>query len=74
MITGATKNWTAPDVFSYDFFKRLYSKDSPALYGSGEKCQFFPYKTNFYSLHDVFQMSDDRAQLKDGTEPWYIGW
>ena len=53
----------------------IYPEDSPVLRSSVEhNCQFFPYKTDFHSLQEVFNMSDDRAQLKDGAEPWYIGW
>ena len=74
MITNATQNWTATDVFSFDFFKNLYPEDSPVLHVSEAKCQFFPYQTDFNSPYEVFHMSEDRAQLKDGSEPWYIGW
>lgn len=74
VITDGTKNWTASNVFSYDFFKSLYSKGSPALQNIEENCQFFPYKTNFSSLEEVFEMDDDRALMKDGSDPWYIGW
>jgi histone arginine demethylase JMJD6 len=36
-----------------------------------DSCQFFPYKTKFKSLRDVFEMevNDERW-----TKPWYIGW
>ena len=74
VITDGTSNWTASKVFSYDFFKSLYSKGSPALQHVEENCQFFPYKTNFTSLEDVFDMDEDRALMKDGSAPWYIGW
>jgi hypothetical protein len=74
VITDGTTNWTASKVFSYQFFKSLYSKGSPALQNVEENCQFFPYKTNFSSLEEVFEMDDDRALMKDGSDPWYIGW
>ena len=74
VVTDGTKNWTAPEVFSFKFFKGIYKNNSPALDNYDDKCQFFPYRTNFNSLRDVFNMSDERAQLKDGTKPWYIGW
>jgi hypothetical protein len=25
-------------------------------------------------LREVFNMSEDRAHMRDGTRPWYIGW
>lgn len=74
VITDGTQNWTASKVFSYEFFKSLYSKGSPALQNIEENCQFFPYKTNFSSLEEVFEMDDDRALMKHGSDPWYIGW
>jgi histone arginine demethylase JMJD6 len=60
-------NWTAPKVFSFSFFKTLYD-------GEQANCQFFPYKTEFRNLQDVFHMSADRAMMEKGTTPWYVGW
>lgn len=60
-------NWTATTVFSFTFFKSLYD-------GEDANCQFFPYKTEFKSLQDVFDMSASRSLLEKGTKPWYVGW
>lgn len=67
VITDAMTNWTAPKVFSFSFFKTLYR-------GQDANCQFFPYKTEFQSLQDVFDMSASRATMEKGTKPWYVGW
>ncbi|XP_046620673.1 uncharacterized protein LOC124305371 [Neodiprion virginianus] len=67
VVTDATTNWTAPKVFSFAFFKSLYE-------GQEADCQFFPYKTEFKSLREVFNMSTSRALQLAGTKPWYIGW
>ncbi|XP_024889016.1 uncharacterized protein LOC112465619 [Temnothorax curvispinosus] len=67
VISDAMANWTAPKVFSFSFFKTLYD-------GAEASCQFFPYKTEFRSLQDVFDMSADRAMMEKGTTPWYVGW
>ncbi|KAG5321192.1 JMJD4 protein, partial [Acromyrmex heyeri] len=67
VISDAMANWTAPTVFSFSFFKTLY-------HGEEANCQFFPYKTEFRSLQDVFDMSADRAMMEKGTTPWYVGW
>ncbi|KYM77411.1 JmjC domain-containing protein 4 [Atta colombica] len=67
VISDAMTNWTAPTVFSFSFFKTLY-------HGEEANCQFFPYKTEFQSLQDVFDMSADRAMMEKGTTPWYVGW
>ncbi|XP_076243155.1 uncharacterized protein LOC143184654 [Calliopsis andreniformis] len=67
VVTDAMSNWTAPEVFSFLFFKSLYD-------GEDANCQFFPYKTGFQSLQDVFDMSTSRSLLEEGTEPWYVGW
>ena len=74
VITDGAKNWTATETFSFEFFKSIYGKDSPVLTHSESSCQFFPYKTNFGSIAEVFNMSQDRAQFKEGTQPWYVGW
>jgi histone arginine demethylase JMJD6 len=67
-------NWTAVKTFSFEFFRSIYAADSPVFQARDQQCQFFPYRTNFHNLSEVFQMSEDRAHMKSGSEPWYIGW
>ena len=74
IVKDGARNWTAVEHFNFNFFKSIYAADSPVLLQEQSHCQFFPYKSNFNSLAEVFDMSEDRASLKDGTEPWYIGW
>ncbi|KAL0268798.1 UNVERIFIED_CONTAM: hypothetical protein PYX00_010613 [Menopon gallinae] len=72
VITDGMVNWTAREVFSFDFFKGIYETrmEQWSTYG----CQFFPYNTEFNHLREVFNMSRERATMVDGTEPWYVGW
>lgn len=74
LIKDATTNWTAMTNFSFDFFKNLYTKTKGALSSIEEECQFFPYKTEFETLEEVFNMSAKRANFTSGEKPWYIGW
>ncbi|UYV72710.1 hypothetical protein LAZ67_10000383 [Cordylochernes scorpioides] len=67
VITDAMVNWTAPDVFSLDFFRSIYLGRS---HGDDDDCQFFPYTSGFHSLGDALAMSDLEAE----SRPWYIGW
>ena len=74
VVTDGMKDWSAPEHFSFQFFKKLYKKNSPnMIVDGGEECQFFPYRTEFESLGDVFSMP---ADMRDGVsgKPWYIGW
>ena len=75
VITDAMSNWTAVKFFSFEFFTSIYSKDSPVLTMSDAgNCQFFPYKTGFHNLSEVFSMDRERSAMMLGSEPWYIGW
>ncbi|XP_013387081.1 uncharacterized protein LOC106156398 [Lingula anatina] len=74
VVTDGTANWTAQTEFSFSFFKNVYAPGSPVLESATRDCQFFPYQTSFTNLGEVFEMEDQRAQLKDNAEPWYIGW
>ena len=74
IIGDGTKNWTAPQYFSFEFFKEIYYEGSPALDNQEKHCQFFPYQTSFESLADVMNMSVEQANMEDSSEPWYIGW
>jgi len=73
IVTDAMTNWSALQTFNFEFFHGIYSRDSPALI-SGEDCQFFPYESGFHNLSEVFHMTSERANLDNGSEPWYIGW
>lgn len=73
VITDGTKGWEAVDLFSFDFFKELYR--SVTRYDEDRpECQFFPYKTEFHSLTEAFNMSVERSRFEVGTDRWYIGW
>nr|KAG5708974.1 hypothetical protein BaRGS_004613 [Batillaria attramentaria] len=74
VVTDATRNWSALDTFSFEFFREIYSEDSAALKNAESKCQFFPYKTEFRRLGEVFQMDSTRARMAGEAKPWYIGW
>ncbi len=67
-----TKNWTAFNVFNFKYFKKLYGSYDDAYDIQEQSCQFFPYKTRFSTLEDVFLMSKKRSALKGRR--WYIGW
>ncbi|PVD20841.1 hypothetical protein C0Q70_19002 [Pomacea canaliculata] len=74
IVTDATRNWSALDAFSFEFFQQVYSQDSLELKNVENNCQFFPYKTTFRNLREVMQMEPRRARMEDSSEPWYIGW
>lgn len=74
LIKNATQSWTAMSNFSFHFFKDLYTNTKGALESVEDECQFFPYKTEFETLAEVFNISDARANFSEGEKPWYIGW
>lgn len=74
LIKDHTKNWTALNTFNFHFLKKLYTDTEGALDTVEEQCQFFPYGSDFGSLADVFNMSDERASFAEGEKNWYIGW
>lgn len=67
VIKNALTNWTALNVFSYEFFRDLYTKEASST--RSHRCQFFPYKTEFRSLNEALTMSEERFK-----QPWYFGW
>jgi hypothetical protein len=77
VVSGATVNWSAQQTFSFNYFRSLYSDDSPAMSSAddNDNCQYFAWgASEFNSLREVFQMDADRAAMKNGTKPWYFGW
>merc|ERR1719154_540899 len=70
LVLDGQRNWSTPETFTFEFFAGIYAPDSPVIMGQAKKdCQFFPYKTEFQGLGEVFGMSEERKQ-----QPWYIGW
>ena len=72
LVKGGASDWSALKIFSYDYFKLLYDKMEAYTENDDLGCQFFPYKTNFITLKQVFRMSKKRAALQ--KDQWYIGW
>ncbi|KFM65238.1 hypothetical protein X975_05541, partial [Stegodyphus mimosarum] len=67
--------WNALNVFNYNFFKELYNSTEGAYRSVEEECQFFPFRTKFLSLREVFNMPEERAYMTSSdAETWYIGW
>ncbi|KAL8585751.1 hypothetical protein ACOMHN_040533 [Nucella lapillus] len=74
VVEDGMKNWSALDTFSFEFFQGVYGEGSSALKNVHSRCQFFPYKTKFRGLGEVLAMPAERAHMKDGSKPWYVGW
>ena len=68
LMKGAAKDWPATRLFSYEYFRQLYSQNPQTVHHG----QFFAYSSNIESLDEFMSMSSDRASMK--TETWYIGW
>lgn len=66
IVTDATVNWTATEVFDFWYFKDVYAQSDEEQMN----CQFFPYKTEFHSLREALSIPADRVNYKPGTKPW----
>ena len=75
LVRGATDHWSAIETFNFNFFRKIYSETPNAYESVEEECQFFPFKTDFSRLSEVFEMPEERVGMS-GTDskPWYIGW
>lgn len=74
IVHNATASWAALHTFDFDFFKDVYSNTRGAHRAVEEECQFFPFRTGFASLRDVFNMPEERVRQLNGSRSWYIGW
>ena len=72
LIKEGASHWPALKTLSFRYFKKLYIRMKALKEFEEGRCQFFSYKTNLYTLRDVFRMSKKRAALK--KDQWYIGW
>lgn len=90
LIKEATRDWTALDTFSFQYFKKIYrdaderraeerkegnQQTADTEEGSADnECQFFGYKTEFTGLKEALNMAKERSEYLPGEEPWYFGW
>ena len=74
LLKGAARNWTALSIFSFSYLKDLYINTDGALDAIENDCQFFPYQTDFSTMGEVFNMTDERSRIDNGEQEWYVGW
>lgn len=72
VVLRAALNWSATSLFSYDYFRSLYTTFPGALDSDASNGQFFSYSSNIRDLKDLFELSYERATMH--SERWYIGW
>lgn len=73
IVKGGAGSWEATNLFTFNFLKEIY-ETTDMNDGKTRNCQFFPYKTEFLHLGEVFNMTKERAELLVGEKPWYVGW
>ena len=75
LVRGSTDHWSARNTFSFDFFRRIYTEIPDAYESVENECQFFPFKTEFSRLSEVFSMPEERVRMSGHNwKTWYIGW
>lgn len=74
LVKGGAKNWTALSTFNFEYLRDLYESTEGALESIDTDCQFFPYKSEFDSMAEVFEMSEEQSKFEKGQQEWYVGW
>ncbi|CAG5124798.1 unnamed protein product [Candidula unifasciata] len=72
IVSDGAANWSAVDVFSFEFFRDIYEPGSPVLESN---CQFFAYGfSHVRGVNDVFTFYESGQHFQNGSQPVYIGW
>ncbi|XP_035445172.2 uncharacterized protein LOC118272653 [Spodoptera frugiperda] len=74
IVKNAIRHWRATKEFSFNIFKRLYEETAGSYESLEEGCQFLNFKTDLFSLREVFSMPEARVRNEEGQKPWYVGW
>ncbi|XP_038223513.1 uncharacterized protein LOC119840825 isoform X2 [Zerene cesonia] len=70
IVKNAIGHWRAVKEFHYDMFKKLY-EDTVGSYESLEEgCQFLNFKSDLFTLREVFSMPRERVNNDPGQKPW----
>ena len=72
LMKGAASDWPAINLFSYDYFKKLYSEKPDSIENDVQEGQFFAYSSGIRSLNEFMLISSEVAALQ--KQKWYIGW
>ncbi|CAG4947016.1 unnamed protein product [Parnassius apollo] len=74
IVKNVISHWRATKEFSFYMFKRYYEQTIGSYESFDEGCQFLNFKSDLFSLKDVFNMPDKRVRNEPGQKPWYVGW
>ncbi|CAG9793982.1 unnamed protein product [Diatraea saccharalis] len=74
IVKNAINYWRATKEFSFELFKRLYQHTDGSYDSLEDGCQFLNFKTDLFTLKEVFDMPEARARYEPGQDPWYVGW
>lgn len=70
IVTDATVNWTALDVFNFWYFKNVY--DSSLTESDQMNCQFFPVNFVFFSSIFFFNKKKTKSIKSEKLNLWKI--
>lgn len=70
-MKNAVAHWTARNQLNFTLLRDLYQRHREDLHNFQDDCQFLNFKSNFFTLEEFFEMSDERAS--SGHPPWYVG-
>ncbi|XP_034831128.1 uncharacterized protein [Maniola hyperantus] len=74
IVKDAISHWRAIKEFNFHMFKKLYEKTAGSYESLEEGCQFLNFKTDLFTLKEVFEMPAARVRNEPGQDPWYVGW
>ncbi|XP_023949605.2 uncharacterized protein LOC112054156 [Bicyclus anynana] len=74
IVKNAIVHWRAIKEFNFYMFKKLYEQTAGSYESLEEGCQFLNFKTDLFTLKEVFSMPAARVRNEPGQEPWYVGW
>ncbi|CAG4962668.1 unnamed protein product [Colias eurytheme] len=74
IVKNAIGHWRAVKEFSYDLFQKLYEDTVGSYESLDEGCQFLNFKSDLFTLKEVFSMPKERVNNEPGQKPWYVGW
>ncbi|XP_039755396.1 uncharacterized protein LOC120630284 isoform X1 [Pararge aegeria] len=74
IVKHAISHWRAITDINFSMLKKLYESTAGSYESLEEGCQFLNFKTNLFTLKEVFEMPAARVKNERGQEPWYVGW
>ena len=75
LMKGAALDWPAVELFTFEYFRQLYTQNPESLEKDVNEGQFFAYSSGIKDIGELIEvLGENPATTHRAKRKWYIGW